>query len=528
MKKISFLTILLAGFTMFLSSCLNDLDVEPINKNVLTSATVYKDPAAYKQILAKLYAGLAVTGQRGPAGMGDVSGIDEGFSQYLRGYFKHQVLSTDEAVIGWDDQTIKNFIYHRWTSSDVFVTAMYYRIFYQITAANEFIRETAPAKLDERNIPAAFREDIKRYRVEARYLRALSYWHALDLFGSVPFVTENDLVGSFLPRQISKADLFTYIETELKEIIPDLAAPRTNEYPRADRGAAWMLLAKLYLNAEVYIGAPKYTECLTYCKDIIAAGYVLEPNYIHLFNADNNPIQNPTFREVIFAVAYDGIRTQAYGGPNFIIHAQTGGSMVAANYGIDGGWGGLRTTKNLVNLFAPGDLRARFYTSGQNLEIDDLGPFTNGYAVVKFTNLRRTGLPGSNLAFTDTDFPVFRLGDVLLMYAEAHLRGGTGGDIATAIGYVNQLRVRAYGNTTGNVASIDPDFILNERGRELYWEGHRRTDLIRFGKFAGGAYLWPWKGFTRDGAATDLKYNLYPIPFSDLTANPNLTPTPGY
>lgn len=528
MKKISFLIILLAGLSLVFTSCLKDLDVEPIDKNVLTSASVFKDANAYKQVLAKLYAGLAVSGQRGPAGMGDISGIDEGFGQYIRGLWNHQVLTTDEAVIGWDDQTIKDFVYHRWTSSDVFVSAMYYRIFYQITAANEYIRESAPAKLDERGIPAAGKEEIKRFRAEARYLRALSYWHALDIFGSVPFVTDKDLIGAFLPKQISKADLFDYIETELLAIIPDLAEPRTNEYPRADKGAAWMLLAKLYLNAEVYKGEPKYTECITYCNLIIGAGYVLEPNYIHLFNADNNPIQNPGFNEVIFAVAYDGIRTQTYGGPNFIIHAQTGGSMVASDYGVDGGWGGLRTTKNLYNLFAAGDGRARFYTSGQSLEINDLGAFSDGYAVVKFTNKKRNNTNGSNLAFTDTDFPIFRLGDVYLMYAEAHLRGGAGGDITNAINYVNALRVRAYGNTSGNMITIDLDFILQERARELYWEGHRRTDLIRFGKFTGGDYVWPWKGFTAAGASTDAKYNLFPIPFSDLTANPNLTPTPGY
>jgi len=528
MKKIFFIILILSGLGVFSTSCLKDLDVEPIDKNVLTSATVYKDAAGYKQVLAKLYAGLAVSGQRGPAGMADISGIDEGFGQYLRALWYHQVLTTDEAVIGWDDQTIKDFVYHTWTSSDVFVAAMYYRIFYQITLANEYIRESAASKLEERNIPASARDEIKGYRAEARFLRALSYWHALDIFGSVPFVTEHDLVGAFLPKQISRVDLFNYIEKELLEIIPDLPAPRTNQYPRADKAAAWMLLAKLYLNAEVYIDQPKYTECLTYCKQIIDAGYVLEPNYIHLFNADNNPIQNPTFREVIFAVAYDGIRTQTYGGPNFIIHAQTGGSMVAAHYGVDGGWGGLRTTKNLVNLFTVGDNRARFYTSGQQLEIDNLSDFTNGYAVFKFTNIRRNGQPGSNLAFTDTDFPIFRLGDVYLMYAEAHLRGGSGGNLATAIGYVNQLRQRAFNGPSGNVVSIDLDFILQERGRELYWEGHRRTDLIRYGRFTGGVYVWPWKGFTRNGSATDAKYNLFPIPFSDLTANPNLTPTPGY
>ncbi len=529
MKKIILLTLLLTGMSISFTSCLNDLDVEPIDPNILTSATVYKDPASYRQILAKLYAGLAVSGQQGPAGMPDISGIDEGFGQYLRGFWYHQVLSTDEAVIGWDDQTIKDFVYQSWTPSDVFVAAMYYRIFYQITAANEFIRETTPEKLAARNIPVDYRDDINVYRAEARFLRALSYWHALDIFGSVPFVTENDIVGAFLPRQISRAELFNYIESELRAILPDLAAPRTNQYPRADRAAAWMLLAKLYLNAEVYIGEPRYTQVITYCDLIIAAGYALEPNYIHLFNADNDPISHPAAREVIFAVAFDGIRTQTWGGTNFIIHAQIGGAMVAAHYGSSGGWGGLRTTKNLVNLFASEDRRARFFTTGQNIEINDLSSFSDGFAVVKFTNIRRDGRPGSNLSFVDTDFPMFRLADVFLMYAEAVLRGGAGGSLPVAVSRVNLIRARAFEpDGPGVVASIDLGFIINERARELYWEGHRRTDLIRFGRFTGGTYVWPWKGFSAAGAATDARFNLFPIPFSDLTANPNLVQNPGY
>jgi len=514
--------------TFLSTSCLKDLDVVPIDPNILTSATVYQTPEGYRQVLAKLYAGLAVSGQDGPTGMPDIAGIDEGFGQYLRALWYHQVLTTDEAVIGWDDQTIKDFVYHRWTSSDVFVTAMYYRIFYQITLANEFIRESTPEKLDQRNIPAEARERIAGYRAEARFLRALSYWHALDLFGSVPFVTENDLVGAFLPRQISREDLFDYIEQELLDILPTLPDPLTNDYPRADKAAAWMLLAKLYLNAEVYIGEPRFTEVITYTNLIIDAGFALEPNYIHLFNADNDPISHPTMREVIFAIAYDGLRTQTFGGTNFIIHASIGGQMVAAHQGSSGGWGGLRTTKNLVNLFDVGDTRARFFTTGQTLEIVNLGDFSNGYAVVKFTNIRRDGTPGQNLSQVDTDFPLFRLADVYLMYAEAVLRGGSGGSMATAIEYVNRIRERAFGDASGNVASIDLDFIIDERGRELYWEGHRRTDLIRFGRFTGGTYLWPWKGFAEQGAATDPKYNLFPIPFADLTANPNLTPTPGF
>jgi hypothetical protein len=169
-----------------------------------------------------------------------------------------------------------------------------------------------------------------------------------------------------------------------------------------------------------------------------------------------------------------------------------------------------------------------FYTDGQNLEIEDIGLFTDGYAITKFKNVSRTGVPGSSQAYPDTDFPMFRLADAYLMYAEAVLRGGAGGDMGTAIGYVNELRERAYGNASGDVSSIDLPFILDERARELYWEGHRRTDLVRYGLFTGGNYLWPWKGKVQGGIATEDKFNLFPIPASDLTANLNLVQNPGY
>jgi len=526
MKKIKILAILVTAFLIGFSSCMKDLDTVPLDDNEVTAADIFEDPNAYREILAKLYAGLAVSGQQGPAGMADISGIDEGFGQYLRALYYHQVLSTDEAVIGWDDQTIKDFVYQSWTASDVFVAAMYYRIFYQIALANEYIRQTTDELLDERGVTGELREEVEMYRAEARFLRAFSYWHALDIYGDVPFVTDEDQIGAFLPEQSTRDGLFTYLEEELKEVAELMTEPRTNEYGRVDRAAAWMLLAKLYLNAEVYINQAKYTEALTYLNQIINAGYSLEDEYHWLFNADNYLSDN----EIIMRVPYHGINTQTYGGTTFIIKAGIGGDMQVADSGVDDGWGGLRTTPQFVNLFSDDDGRAMFFTDGQTLEINNLSDFQNGYAVRKFTNLTRDGQPGSNLEFPDTDFPVFRLADVYLMYAEAVLRGGSGGDVATAVGYVNQIRERAYDDSSGNISSGDLtlDFILDERGRELYWESHRRTDLIRFGRFAGDAYIWSWKGETANGLATDEKFNLFPIPDSDINANPNLVQNPGY
>jgi starch-binding outer membrane protein, SusD/RagB family len=540
MKKIIYKIALIAIPFFMITSCIGDLDVVPIDDREITSATVFDNPEAYRQVLAKLYAGLAISGQEGPAGQPDISGIDEGFSQYLRQLWVHQVLTTDEAVVAWNDPSLPEMMFQQWSPSNEFVTAMYNRIFYQISLANEYLRQTTDARLNDRGVSADLRATIQIYRAEARFLRALSYWHALDLFGNVPFVTDEDPIGAFLPEQILRADLFAFIESELLDILNTLKAPRTNEYGRADQGAAWTLLAKLYLNAGVYTGTPRWADALNYSEQVIAAGYELEPEYKHLFNADNNPIENPGTREIIFAVRYNGEHTRTYGGTTFIISAAIGGDMNSLDYGTSGKWGGHRTTKNIVNLFNydnepignydENDSRAAFYSTGHDVEINDRTEFTDGYAVVKFTNLTRAGNAGRNLEFADTDFPVFRLADVYLMYAEAHLNGG-GGDLTTAVGYINQLRERALGNNSRNITSGDLtlDFILDERGRELYWESHRRTDLIRFGRFAGPTeYVWPFKGGVAAGIPTNARNNLFPLPFTDTSANPNLVQNDGY
>jgi len=522
--------ILCAGVLAFTSmACTDDLNQTPPYE--ITSASVYQDFANYKPILAKLYAGYAVTGQQGPAGDPDIRGVDEGFSNYLRQYWQLQELTTDEAVIGWGDIGLPDLHNMNWTVSNQFVAAMFSRIYYQVALTNEFIRETTDAKLSGRNISGANLEEARKFRAEARFLRALSYWHALDMYGNVPFVTEANGVGAFTPEQISRAELFNYIEAELKAIETELVDARQNEYGRADKAAAWTLLTKLYLNAEVYTGQARYTDAVTYAKKVIDAGFTLEPEYTNLFRTDND--KSP---EIIFPITFDGLRTRTYGGMTYLTHAPVGGSMVPAEYGLEGGWGGVRTTKSFVSWFADvtgtTDERALFYTSGQNLEINEIGPFNQGYAIAKYLNISSTGQPGKDptSAYPDTDFPVFRLADVYLMYAEAVLRGGAGGSTADALQYVNAVRQRAYNGPSGNItaAQLNVNFILDERGRELYWEAHRRTDLIRYGRFTEATYLWPWKGGVKEGRAVESYRNLFPLPQADVVANPNLIQNEGY
>lgn len=518
--------VLLTAAMLAVSTGCTDTTVQP--KSTVTSANIFNDPSAYESLLARVYAGLAVSGQQGPAGNPDIQGIDEGFSQYLRLYWETEELPTDEAIIGWNDIGLPEMNTMTWTSQSRMVVAMYYRIYTQAMMANDFLRETSDSALaTHAAISSSLKAKIKTYRAEARFLRAFSYAHGLDLFGSIPLVTEDSPVGGAPPAQVSRDSMYNYVVGELKAIRGDLPADGAANYGRATTSAADMLLAELYLNAEVYTGTPDYADALASVQNVLgSSAFSLDPSYRHLFEADNN-----TSPEMIFPIVQDGSHIQTYGGVTFLAHAACGGSdMKASDYGIDYCWGGTRLKPEAYNLYAAGDGRASyFYTNNQTVAVATIGDFTNGIAAPKFTNMTSGGAQGSNPTFVDTDFPVFRLGEAYLIYAEAVLRGG-GGSRAQALTYVNDLRERAYGSTAGDITDpqLTLDFLLAERGRELLWEAKRRTDLIRFGEFTGGSYVWAWKGGTEAGQATDAHLNLYPLPETELVANPNLKQNPGY
>ncbi|MFQ5537842.1 MAG: RagB/SusD family nutrient uptake outer membrane protein [Gemmatimonadota bacterium] len=527
MRNKAWRTVMVGAVLLVAASGCTDLIVEP--KSTVTGANVFNDPASYRAFLAKLYAGLAVTGQQGAAGRGDIQGIDEGFSHYIRLLWQMEELPTDEAVISWNDAGVQELNTQLWGSSNQFLGAMYSRIFFQVSMVNEFLRETSDAKLDARDVNNALRNEIQQYRAEARFLRALSYWHGIDLFGDIPLVTEDFVIGATPPEQATRAQVYQYVVDELNAIRSELPAPGTGQYGRADQGAVAMLLAKLYLNAEVYAGSAQYANALTEAQNVISSGaYSLDDNYREIFLADND--KSP---EIIFPVPQDGNNTQTWGGTTFLAHAAVGGNMNAGAFGLDFGWWGLRLTEQFVDLFPGGaassDRRASsiFWTEGQNPTVDNLTNFFDGVAAPKYRNVTSSGNPGSHPSFPDIDYPMFRLADAYLMYAEAVLRGG-GGSRAQAVQYINDLRERAYGDTRANISDADLtlDFILNERARELYWEGHRRTDLIRFDKFQSGT--WAWKGGVREGRATEAFRALYPLPATELLANPNLKQNPGY
>ena len=517
--------LLTAAVLLVASAACGDLTVEP--RSDVSSGNIFNDPASYRAFLAKLYAGLVVSGQVGPHGDPDIAGIDEGFSQYIRGYWQLQELPTDHAIIGWGDIGLPELNTQLWSSSNVFIMAMYSRIYYQVALVNEFLRETTPDKLTSRGVSSELRAEIEQYRAEARFLRALSYWHAVDLFGNVPLVDENFDIA-LLPTQASRTEVFNFVESELEAIRAELPTRTSVQYGRASQAAADMVLAKLFLNAQVYTGTPRWADARAAAEAVIGAGYTLDPNFREMFMADNH-----TSPELIFTAPQDGERTRTWGGLTYLIHASVGGQMDAADFGIDGGWWGLRLRPETVDRYEGGaggpDLRTSFFfTPGQTKTIASIGNFNHGYAAPKFTNVTSTGEPGSHPTFPDTDFPMFRLADAYLIYAEAVLRGG-GGDRATALNYVNLIRRRAYGGTAGDItdAQLTLDFILDERSRELLWEAHRRQDLIRFDRFTD-AGVWVWKGGVAAGKTTESFRDLYPIPSAELVANPNISQNTGY
>jgi starch-binding outer membrane protein, SusD/RagB family len=527
MKRIALFLTLAIVSTCVLTSCHKDLDKLP--PNTLAPNQVYKDEAGYKQVLAKVYGSMALTGNTGPAGSGDVAGIDEGTSDFLRLFWKAQELSTDEAIVAWNDPGIQDFHNMNWSSNNPMLIGLYGRCMYIITLCNEFLRESTADKVTSRGITGTAATNIAAMRAEARFVRAFQYWVLMDLYANPGFATDADAIGKFNPKQTNRTELFAFIETELKAIETDLPAAKANAYGRADKAAAWALLSRMYLNAKVYINQDKYTDAITYSKKVIdISGYSLLSDYRWLLLADNNVNNN----EFIFTLNYDGVKTKNFGGTTFMVNASVGGDMDRNVSGL-GGWGGIRTTKNLPQQFPDvngnTDKRAQFF-SAHNLEINNISEFKDGYGVTKYRNRTRSGGFGADpdKTFADVDFPVFRLAEMYLNYAEAVKRGGSGGSEAQAIIYINNLRLRAYGNATGNIGSYDLPFVLNERARELYWEGLRRTDLVRFGHFTEAAYLWPWKGGVKDGRAVEDFRKIYPIPAPEVAANPNLVQNPGY
>ncbi|MGB3608555.1 MAG: RagB/SusD family nutrient uptake outer membrane protein [Psychroserpens sp.] len=528
MKQISVLSFLML-FAVF--SCEDDLNITPNDDESILSSELFENESAYEQVIAGVYANLALTGTEGPTSS-NIQGIDAGTSQFGRVLLYMQTLSADQMIWSYEnDAGTREIQRNTWTAQNPLILGMFSRTQLTIAFANDFLRETTDAKLDSRNVSQGTRDNIVAFRAEARLLRALSYYYMMDLFGKANFATEEDELNTILPVA-ERAELFEFIESELIAIQPNLIPAGDNQYGRADRGVAKMILAKIYLNAQVYVGSDRYTDCLTVCEELLNSGYSLADSYRHNFLADNNT--NSAINEIIFPIVSDGFTTQNFGPTTVMVNGSVG--SLEANgeeVGVEpAGWGGaLRVRREFAELWQGGnfidDDRNTIISEDRNIGITDIADRDSGFIIQKYANVTTTGASGIDQVFVDVDFPLFRLADVHLMYAEAHLRGG-GGSASTAVELVNALRIRANNPNLISTNDLTLPFILDERSRELHWEAHRRQDLIRYGLYTGGNYNWAWKGNGSNGIAIPANLDIYPIPNLSLSSNPNLTQNPGY
>ena len=555
MKKYIY-SLAIAVSALTLNSCIGDLDTMPLNETDKTAEQMYQTVDDFKSGLAYIYGSFSLVSQGSESGA-DIAVSDAGASELIRQYINMNEMSADALKCVWGDSYVTDLQNATWTSTpNDAILAVYTRCMMVITRANEFILQSSKKDLD----------GLKSLRAEARFLRALAYYMMMDLYGNPPFATPEN-IGGALPAQLDtdaakgRVLLFEWIESELKAIIAgedgeELADHGAIEYPRADKGSAQAVLARMYLNAEVYTGTARWADAKAAAKAVIDMGYELCPTFSHLFAQDNTENANAR-KEFIFAVSYDSEKTKSYGGTTVMIAASVG---TDANLGIatalgypegskinKGEWNGYHVpsefvaqnfeltnvewgaTSGLGYDREHSDQRAFFYNIGCKEEYD---PTTtdSGWRCWKFNSMKSDGTlcsTGDYTDFSSSDFPMFRLAEMYLIYAEAQARidGGSTTD-ATAVGYVKALRDRA-GLSTSQV--IDTEMILKERACELMWEGHRRTDLIRYGYFTSMSYPWPYKGGVPDGKTNLASYRtIYPLLQSDLSENPNLIQNPGY
>lgn len=537
---------LIASLSLGVTSCINDLNISPIDPQA--------DGSFDQQgVFVKGYAMLGLTGQKGIAGSADLDGQDEGESGFYRTTFNCNELPTDECLWAWqDNQDIPQFTNISWNSSSQRTEWVYVRLGYNITQYNFFLDQTE-GKTDEETL---------RQRAEIRFLRALHYWYFLDLFGKAPF---KEHFNNELPVEKKGAELYAYIQNELNDIEGNMYEPRQAPFGRADKAANWLLRARLYLNAGVYTGQTDYAKAEEYAGKVIDSGYELCDNYAELFMADND--ENPNaMQEIILPIRQDGVKTRNYGGSVYLICATRIAGM--PRMGTTNGWSCIFARAAMVQKFFPdltkvpvlpddveipnegldtdaqidafdaqyglrtediiqaaGDDRAMLYSGvgggRRKLQTDAITGFTNGLSIVKWQNYRSDGKPVNHTEYPDTDIPLFRLAEAYLTRAEALFRQDK-----DATADINKLRSRA--NCTRMVETVTEQELIDEWSREFYMEGRRRSDLVRFDMFTTNKYVWDWKGGTMNGAPVASHYNVFPVPVSDLNNNPNMSQNSNY
>ena len=547
-KNIITLSVAALALSMVAVSCIGDLNVTPLDPN-----KQYLDDPDY--LFNKCYASISMAGNGGADGDSDVDNFDGGMSPLYRQLWNANELTTDEAICGWGDEGISTFVNNGYDASHPMLRALYYRIYVGISFCNHYLEVVGDG--DPQKI------------AEVKLIRALHYYLAMDLYGNIPFTT---VVSSEKPEQKGRDFVFPWLENEIiNEILPHLADPkpkRSSEtgYGRVDKAAAWLLLSRMYLNAQVYTGTPRWAEAAEYAKKVIDSPYKLFTgsvtasaeidgatvnhtwtSYQMMFMGDNG--ENGASVEAVWPVLCDGLTTTSYGGSFFLLASTFNADMTtnplipgASNGSSDGTWGGNRARPDLVDKFFPNhdapnapsyqmislaaDDRAIFWGEGRTLDIENTKEFKEGFSVAKFVNFKTDGSTPHDPKFPDADVFFFRSAEAYLTYAEATARQNNGTVTPEGLGYINMLRARAHASALADCSLSD---ILDEWSREFYFEGRRRVDLIRFDCFGGNNnYLWAWKGGEKEGTSFPATKNIFAIPTTDLTANKNLEQNPGY
>ena len=551
-----------------MSSCMADLDKGNIDPNVSASPSTMG-------LYSKCYAGLIMEGNDGNA---DFTIDDAGKSTLLRNLFNFNELPTDEAICWWSDGGLAEIGYNQYNASTATLKFLYYRLMSNIAFDNSYLNNDAA------------KEDKTRY-AEVRVIRAYNYFLMLDFFGDPAFVTESSAnsplqahtynekfeSGKSYTRaellQMGREFLFNWVKDELLAAEPDLleAKPEVDtdaDYGRIDKGTCWLLLSRLYLNAGTYLNNdgqnnPYWDKALEYAENIIKSPYALfdenkiKPEatangykpYDLLFMGDNG--SNGASCEALLPLLQDGEKTRGYGGSMFYVAAlwnETVKTVADKDAGTTANnWSGMRVRPTFLKKFFTDptivvgktakeiralniDDRAIFWGKGDSknertLELGDNSSFFMGIATPKWNNNYSTNGTPHDSYNVDTDFFLFRVAEAYLNAAEAemHLHGEGS---TKAKDYIDAIRKRAHADVHESYTLND---VLDERARELYCEGIRRTDLIRFNQFGGAAsYKWELKGGSANGTTFDKTKNVYPLPSSETLANKNLTQIDGY
>lgn len=548
--------ILIIALALVFSSCLKDLDTVPLNKTDFTSENAYENEASYLHSLAYINGYYMMVGQDDP-GSNDLGFSDSGQSEFLRQWFNLNEMPCDALKCVWGDSYISALQTDTWGDGvNDAMTAVYTRAVKAIALVNEYLLQTEDSRLEARG-QSNLKETIHGYRAEARFHRAMFFYILMDEFGNPPFpMPEN--IGGDNPKQISRADLFTWLETELLELgdaSSDMPEKGEVVYPRPTKGSVWALLSRMYLNAEVYTGKARWEDAKNASQKVIDMGYKLHDNYAALFRQDNT--KNGAADEFIFAVAYDRVSVQSWGGTTTFVSAslnEEANLAIGKEFGLEKvnaeNWAGYHVPADYVARFelngvewgnpdntfgydrSRSDQRA-FFTNLGCKETFDLSSMATGWLCWKYCGMNADNSfaqgveGGGDNKLSSADMPIFRLAEMYLNYAEADARinGGSVKD-SKAREYVKALRDRA-GVTMPS--DITLDWLLDERAREFMWEGHRRVDLIRYGYFTSMNYPWTFKGGIANGKVAIPEYRtVYPIIQSDLSANSNLKQNQGY